>query len=190
MAYRRILVPLADAKKSERAIEIACRLAGEHGVSLTALTVIEVPVTVPMDAHMIEEETEAKRVLDLARAIAHGYGVSVSARVVRARDAGEARSSETRRRTHLDQHSIVPPEKLAHHKRSWQRLARELMHLDNRRERSERERRTLQTNLLYRRPGDYLTVRPASTSGPRSRPSGREAAKRYRLTLKKYRPCR
>ena len=45
---------------------------------------------VPMDAHMIEEEEEAKRVLDVARAIAHGYGVSFSVRVVRARDAGEA----------------------------------------------------------------------------------------------------
>ena len=66
-------------------------------MSLTALTVIEVPVTVPMDAHMIEEETEAKRVLDLARAIAHGYGVSVSARVVRARDAGEAIVDEASR---------------------------------------------------------------------------------------------
>ena len=65
--------------------------------SLTALTVVEVPVTVPMDAHMIEEETEAKRVLDLARAIAHGYGVSVSVRVVRARDAGEAIVEEARR---------------------------------------------------------------------------------------------
>ena len=97
MTYRRILVPLADAKESERAIEIACRLAGEHGVSLTALTVVEVPVTVPMEAHMIEEEAEAKRVLDLARAIAHGYGVSVSARVVRARGAGEAIVEEASR---------------------------------------------------------------------------------------------
>jgi APA family basic amino acid/polyamine antiporter len=97
VGYRRILVPLADAKESERAIEIACRLAGEHGASLTALTVIEVPVTVPMNAHMIAEETEAKRVLDLARAIAHGYGVSVSVRVVRARDAGEAIVEEASR---------------------------------------------------------------------------------------------
>ena len=96
-AYRRILVPLADAKESERAIDIACRLAAEHGGSLTALTVIEVPIKVPMDAYMIEEEAEAKRVLDLARAIAHRYGVNVSARVVRARDAGEAIVEEASR---------------------------------------------------------------------------------------------
>jgi len=89
-AYRRILVPLADAKESERAIEIACRLAAEHRAALTVLSVIEVPVVVPMDAFMVEEEAEAKRALDLARAIADGYGVRVSVRVVRARGAGEA----------------------------------------------------------------------------------------------------
>lgn len=96
-AYRRILVPLLDAKESERAIDIACRLAAEHGVSVTALTVIEVPVTLPIDAQMIEEEAEAKRVLEVARAIADGYGVSVSERVVRARDAGEAIVEEASR---------------------------------------------------------------------------------------------
>ncbi len=96
-AYRRILVPLLDAKESERAIEIACRLADEHGVTVTALTVIEVPVTLPIDAQMIEEETEAKRVLEVAQAIAGSYGVRVSMRVVRARDAGEALVDEARR---------------------------------------------------------------------------------------------
>jgi basic amino acid/polyamine antiporter, APA family len=95
--YRRILVPLADAKESERAIEIACRLAAEHRAALTVLTVIEVPVVVPMDAFMVEEEAEAKRALDLARAIADGYGVRVSVRVVRARGAGEAIISEAGR---------------------------------------------------------------------------------------------
>jgi APA family basic amino acid/polyamine antiporter len=70
-------------------IDLACQLATEHA-SLTALSVIEVPMMVPMDAHMIEEETAAKRVLDVARAIADSYGVSFSVRIVRARDAGEA----------------------------------------------------------------------------------------------------
>ncbi len=96
-AYRRILVPLVDAKESERAIDIACRLAAEHGAAVTALTVIEVPVTLPMAAQMIEEEAEAKRILELARAIADGYGVSVSVRVVRAREAGEAIVEEASR---------------------------------------------------------------------------------------------
>ena len=96
-AYRRILVPLLDAKESKRAIDTACRLAAEHGASVTALTVIEVPVKLPMDAHMIEEEAEAKRILQVARSIADGYGVSVSVRVLRAREAGEAIVEEASR---------------------------------------------------------------------------------------------
>jgi APA family basic amino acid/polyamine antiporter len=73
----------------EPVIDLACQLATEHA-ALTGLSVIEVPMMVPMDAYMIEEETVAKRVLEVARAIAHSYGVSFSARIVRARDAGEA----------------------------------------------------------------------------------------------------
>jgi nucleotide-binding universal stress UspA family protein len=85
-----MLVPLVDAKESERAMDIACQLAAEHGASVTALTVIEVPAELPLDAHMIEEEAEAKRVLAAAHAVADRYGVTASTRLVRDREAGEA----------------------------------------------------------------------------------------------------
>jgi nucleotide-binding universal stress UspA family protein len=88
--YRRILVPLADSKEPSHAIDFACQLAAEHHASLIALTVIEVPMMVPMDAHMIAEEAAAHQLLEEARAAAHGYQIGFSARVVRARDAGEA----------------------------------------------------------------------------------------------------
>jgi nucleotide-binding universal stress UspA family protein len=78
-------------------MDIACQLAAEHGASVTAVTVIEVPVELPLDAHMIEEETEAKRVLELAHAIADRYGVNASMRLVRGREAGEAIVEEARR---------------------------------------------------------------------------------------------
>jgi nucleotide-binding universal stress UspA family protein len=71
-------------------MDIACRLAAEHGASVTAMTVIEVPVELPLDAHMLEEEAEAKRVLEVAQAIAACNGVSASAQLVRGRKAGEA----------------------------------------------------------------------------------------------------
>jgi nucleotide-binding universal stress UspA family protein len=95
--YRRILVPLVDAKESEQAMDIVCQLAAEHGAFVTALTVIEVPVELPLEAHMIEEETEAKRVLELAHAVADLYGVNASVRLVRGREAGEAIVEEARR---------------------------------------------------------------------------------------------
>ena len=88
--YRRILVPLAASHEPDRAIALACRLAAEHRASVTALSVIEVPMMVPMDAYMIEEEAAAKELLERARAAAHSYEISCSTRIVRDRNAGEA----------------------------------------------------------------------------------------------------
>ena len=95
--YRRILVPLAGGQASEQAVTIACGLAAEHGSSVTALSVIEVPPELPLDAHMLEEEAEAKRLLAEAKAIGDLYGVNVAARIVRARAAGAAIVDETDR---------------------------------------------------------------------------------------------
>lgn len=69
---------------------VACRLAAEHGGSITAVTVIELPVQLPLDAHMHEEEAEARRLLAQADAVAGAYGVKLVGRVSRARDAGTA----------------------------------------------------------------------------------------------------
>jgi APA family basic amino acid/polyamine antiporter len=88
--YRRILVPLVDNKESEQAVTIACGLASEHGSSLVALTVIEVPAELPLDAHMVEDDARAGKLLAEAKAIGDLYGVNVTARTVRARSAGAA----------------------------------------------------------------------------------------------------
>ena len=87
--YRRILVPLVG-EASEQAVTIACGLAAEHGASVTALAVIEVPPELPLDAHMLEEEEEARRLLAEAKAIGDLYGVNVAGRTLRARAAGAA----------------------------------------------------------------------------------------------------
>src|SRR5712692_5509426 len=88
--YRRLLVPVIGNPESERAVEVACRLAAERHASITVVTVIEVPPLLPLDAHMTEEEAEARRLHDRAIAIADAYGVAVASRTVRARDAGTA----------------------------------------------------------------------------------------------------
>jgi len=69
---------------------IACQLAEEHRASVTAVNVIEVPVELPLDAHMTEEEAHAKSTLAEASAIGDLYGVSVASHILRARAAGEA----------------------------------------------------------------------------------------------------
>ena len=89
-AYRRLLVPVVDNAVSLRAVEVACRLAADRHASLEVLSVIEVPPLLPLEAHMLDEEVAAHRLLERAEAIADLRGVPVSVRLVRARDAGSA----------------------------------------------------------------------------------------------------
>jgi basic amino acid/polyamine antiporter, APA family len=97
VAYRRILVPLIDTDYSEQAMGIACQLAEDRGAGVTAVAVIEVPVELPLDAHMVDEDAHAKHVLEHAQAIGDLYGVRVAPRVLRARAAGEAIVEEATR---------------------------------------------------------------------------------------------
>jgi len=88
--YRRLLVPLVDDPESERAVELACRLAADNAATLVAVVVIEIPPQLPLDAHMLEEEASARGVLERAGATADGYGVRLSPRIVRAREPADA----------------------------------------------------------------------------------------------------
>lgn len=88
--YRRLLVPVVDNPESEQAIDVAARLAAEHGSSITAVAVVEVPPLLPVDAHMGEEEKRAHVLLRRAAAVAESYGVTVSLETVRGRDAASA----------------------------------------------------------------------------------------------------
>lgn len=94
MAYRRILVPVLDREISEHAVALACRLAAERRNTVTALYVVEVPVELPLDAHMHSEEAHAKEVLAEATAIGDLYGVKVNGKVARGRAAGAAIAKE------------------------------------------------------------------------------------------------
>jgi APA family basic amino acid/polyamine antiporter len=90
LAWRRIVVPLVAGVESETAMALAAELADDHGAAITAVVVIEVDAELPLEAHMLEEEAQAKRVLEEARAIGGARGVKVRARTLRARQAGEA----------------------------------------------------------------------------------------------------
>jgi nucleotide-binding universal stress UspA family protein len=88
--YRSILVPLADNVETDTALDVACRLAADHGCSLNAVAVVEVPTLLPVDAHMAEEEGKARLLLDRAATIGDSYGVRVTRKLVRAREAATA----------------------------------------------------------------------------------------------------
>ena len=94
IGYRSILVPVANNVETDTALDVACRLAAEHGSSITALAVIEVPPVLPLNAHMLEEEADAKLLLRRAEAVGESYGIRVHGRVVRGREAGSAIADE------------------------------------------------------------------------------------------------
>ena len=95
--YRRILVPVVDNAVSDEAVDVACRLAAERHGTITVTTVVEVPPQLPLDAHMDEEDEDARVVLARAQAVGESYGVDVQACVVHARDAAEAIVEQARR---------------------------------------------------------------------------------------------
>ena len=74
IGYRSILVPVADNVETDTALDVACRLAAEHGSSITALAVVEVPPVLPLGAHMLAEEADAKLLLRRAESVAESYG--------------------------------------------------------------------------------------------------------------------
>ena len=94
IAYRSILVPLADNAETDQALDVACRLAAEHRASITAVAVIEVPPVLPLTAHMDDEEAGAKPLRRRAESVGDSYGIDVTVRVVRGREAGEVLAQE------------------------------------------------------------------------------------------------
>ena len=90
IGYRSILVPVADNSETDQALVVACRLAAQHGSSLTALAVIEVPAVLPLASHMLDEEAAAKILVRRAEAVGESYGIRVVGRVVRGREAAPA----------------------------------------------------------------------------------------------------
>jgi APA family basic amino acid/polyamine antiporter len=90
LEYRSILVPVKPGRESEEAIDFACRLAAQRRASIAAVSVVVVPMELPLDAELPEAEAAANEALDAAVAIGELYGVDVIGRLLRARRPGRA----------------------------------------------------------------------------------------------------
>lgn len=86
---RNLLVPVAENRESERAMDVACRLA-DRGAAVAVLNVIEIAPVLPLAAHMLDEERAAHHLLERMGAVADSYGVKVLPRMLQDRNAGEA----------------------------------------------------------------------------------------------------
>jgi len=96
--YRMIIAPIVEGPQSRETLHLACRLAAERRSTIVAMRVIVVPVELPLDAELPEQERLADRLLDEAADIGELYGVRVVERVSRARHAGREIVEEVARR--------------------------------------------------------------------------------------------
>jgi nucleotide-binding universal stress UspA family protein len=90
VAFARILVPMKLGLIGEEMVATAVRLAQERGATVSALHVIRVPLDLPIDAELADEEERAEASIAEAKLLGADHGVEVEGRIVRARAIGQA----------------------------------------------------------------------------------------------------
>jgi APA family basic amino acid/polyamine antiporter len=96
--YSRILVPMKLGEIGEEMLATAVKLAQERNASIEALHVIRVPMELPLDAELVDEEERAEASLAEAKLLGADHGVPVEGRTVRARSIGQAIVQEAQER--------------------------------------------------------------------------------------------
>lgn len=87
-AVKNILVPIIGAHTHD-SVQFAARLAKLHDAEMTALHVIEIPPSLPLDTFFPEKLETADTVMEQAQAIGREFEIPVTAQVKQSRSAGE-----------------------------------------------------------------------------------------------------
>lgn len=72
------------------ALQMAFQIAKHHNAKVTAVYVLEVPISVPMDVQMMQREKMGEEALKRAEAVAREYHLSLELELVRSRSIEEA----------------------------------------------------------------------------------------------------
>jgi APA family basic amino acid/polyamine antiporter len=97
VTFTSILVPMKLGDIGEEMVATAVKLAQERGSHVEALHVIKVPLELPLDAALEQEEWRAAESIDEAKALGADHGVEVRGTIVRARSIGDAIVKEAER---------------------------------------------------------------------------------------------
>ena len=89
-AFSTILVPMKLGEIGEEMIATAVKLAQERNAQVIALHVTRVPLDLPLDADLPEQDERANASLAEAAQLGEDLGVEVEVRAIRARSIGEA----------------------------------------------------------------------------------------------------
>ena len=96
LEYRSALVPLFGTDLNADAITAAAKLVGEDA-GVEVLYLIEVPLRLPLDAPLPDEEERARNLLEAALVVGRHAGLRVDTRMLRTRRASATIVSEARR---------------------------------------------------------------------------------------------
>lgn len=84
-----ILLPLRTVHQIET-MQMACEMAKMHNAKITAIHILEVPFSLPLEAPLTQRVQKASELLQTAEAIAREEGVEIQSEVLRARHVSEA----------------------------------------------------------------------------------------------------
>ena len=96
--FASILVPMKLGEIGEEMVATAVKLAQQDDSAVEALYVIPVPMELPLDADMVDQEERAAASLAEAQLLGADHGVKVNGQTIRARSIGEAIVEEARDR--------------------------------------------------------------------------------------------
>lgn len=88
-SIRRIVVPVSMHSNWERAVELACRLGEEQKAEVLLTYVVEIPLTLSLNAPVGKTEQAAREILERATTIVEQHELPVRTQVERARQTGE-----------------------------------------------------------------------------------------------------
>ncbi len=87
----RILVPLLhENETTDRTVALATQMARHRNGNVEVVAVLEVPMMLPLDARVEEDERQALALLDRAESIAARSATRINKRLLKARSAGVA----------------------------------------------------------------------------------------------------
>lgn len=84
------LVPVDGSDASDNALAITCDVARRKRASVTALYVIEVPRSLPLEAELEPEAERGEQILTRAEQIADAHDIQIEGALLQAREAGQA----------------------------------------------------------------------------------------------------
>lgn len=90
LPYRRILLPVKEARPDSPLLTLACSLARQSGGKIFLVYIIEVPRRYPVDAELPEETHQGEKVLQQLENLLQDAHIEVEADILQARDAGPA----------------------------------------------------------------------------------------------------